>query len=110
MSEIETANSSGVLQTLDYSDRDGVGRILSVDSSRANESWTYTYDGLDQLKTAVNVDNSALSRSYTYGLNGNMLSNSALPGTWTYPSASSPRPHAPTQAGSRAYTGACPRA
>ena len=68
------------------STRDAIGRIAAVDSSRAGEDWTYTYDTLDRLITATNTSPGTLTQSFTYALNGNMLSNSAL-GAYTYPAA-----------------------
>jgi RHS repeat-associated protein len=89
--------------------RDDAGRILTITSSETGESWSYTYDDIDQLLTADNIDDNNLDQSFTYDSVGNMLSNSAL-GSYAYPvagsrvGASNPGPHAQTVAGSRSYT------
>jgi YD repeat-containing protein len=52
------------LQLLDYLREDG-GRISSVTSSRAGESWSYTYDDLDRLTNADNLTNNLLDQIFS---------------------------------------------
>ncbi len=99
---VHHANPSGTLLLLDYL-RNNVGDITSVTSSRAGESWTYTYDSISRLVFADNLTNSAIDQQWSYSFSGNMLSNSAF-GYYAYPAATAPRPHAPLTAGTRTYT------
>jgi YD repeat-containing protein len=48
LDRVTTFNAGGNLLLLDYL-HDNIGRITSVTSNRAGESWTYSYDQLDQL-------------------------------------------------------------
>jgi hypothetical protein len=48
LDRVNTANPAGTLILLDYL-RNNVGDISSVTSSRAGESWTYTYDSISRL-------------------------------------------------------------
>ncbi len=92
------AKGSQVLLEEQYT-RDTVGRISKIRSNRANGNWDYTYDSINQLTAATNVGNSALTRSFSYSPSGNLLSKSDV-GTYSYPSPTAARPHAPTKAGS----------
>jgi hypothetical protein len=65
--------------------------------------WTYTYDTLDRLTLADNTGNNTLDPSFQYDDVGTMTYNSAV-GSYVYPLASSPRPHAPITAGSKTFT------
>ena len=58
--------------------------------------FTQGYDGLDRLTSAVQQTavSGTITHSYAYDRVSNMLSNSAV-GTFTYPPAGQPRPHAP---------------
>src|SRR5262249_50181084 len=92
------------LQNLSYA-RDDEGKITTLTSAIANESWTYAYDDLHQL---TNSTNGSYSQSFTYDGMGNMLTKAAGGTTqgYTY-NASGPgsvRPHAVTQMGSNSYT------
>ena len=73
-------------------------RISSADS------WTYVYDKADRLTSADNLGNNALDETFVYAANDNLLSRTRVAGTYVYPAASSPRPHAPTSVGSAALT------
>jgi hypothetical protein len=66
-----------IIQRLIY-DRSPTGRIESVLSNRAKESWAYGYDDLDRLLLADNLDDPALDQSFAYDGVGNMRSNPAL--------------------------------
>ncbi|MGH6924047.1 MAG: hypothetical protein ACRED5_09935 [Propylenella sp.] len=91
-----------ILQRLDYQ-HDAAGRITSVASTRAKESWTYTHDTLDRLTFADNLSDNTLDQTFSYALNGNMLTNNPVVGTYTYGPATGPRPHAQINAGTRSY-------
>ncbi|MEM7669326.1 MAG: toxin TcdB middle/N-terminal domain-containing protein, partial [Pseudomonadota bacterium] len=80
--------------------RNAKGQILSTISSRANQAWVYTYDGLDRLVGADNLGDDSLDQTFTFALNGNMTFNSAL-GTYSYNGA---QPHAPSQVGSAVFS------
>ena len=102
LTSTRTANSGGgTLLQITYT-RDAAGRITTLTTipSSRNESWTYSYDDLDRLRTATNTSDSTQNRSYTYDSAGNMLSNSGL-GSYTYPTqgATAVRPHAMTKIG-----------
>lgn len=85
--------------------RDAVGRITSVNGSRTNEDWTYSYDNLDRLLSAANSNTPALSQSFTYDAGGNILSNSAI-GSYGYPvqGPNAVRPHAVLSAGTSSFS------
>jgi YD repeat-containing protein len=83
--------------------RDAKGRITGVTSSEAGSSWTYGYDALDQLTQATNTGNAGLSQTFAYDSVGNMLSQTGV-GSYAYPAAGQPRPHAPSTVGGQAFT------
>ena len=95
-----TAKSPTTIESLTYT-HDFAGRITAVAGTRADESWTYSYDDLDRLLSATNTNTPALTQSFTYDASGNMASNSAL-GTYTYPAQATvfSQPHAVATAGS----------
>jgi RHS repeat-associated protein len=72
--------------------RDAAGRITDMWSknvgSNAGADWTYTYDKLDRLKTAVNDNAPSENVSFDYDAAGNMTTNTAFgngsAGTITY--------------------------
>lgn len=95
------ASKGGVpLQSLTYT-RYADGKIASIASPFAAESWTYAYDDVGRLASATSVGNAADNQSFTYAPNGNILTNSRLPGVYTYGTTS--RPHAVVSAGGVAY-------
>ena len=98
-----TTSGATTIQNMTYG-RDAAGQITSVASPLADESWTYAYDSLRRLLSATNLDTAAYSRTYTYDTIGNMLSNSGVTGTYSYPAAGADRPHAVTSVGSWSYT------
>ncbi len=83
--------------------RDDMGRMTKVRSNRPKGNWDYAYDELDQLLSATNLDDATLTQSFTYDEAGNTTYNSAL-GTYSYPAATAPRPHAPTDVAGQALT------
>ncbi len=103
LDSLVTLSGAATVQNMTYG-RDPAGQITSVASPLADESWTYGYDALRRLLSATNIDNAAHSRTYTYDTVGNMLTNSGVTGTYSYPAAGSPRPHAVTSVGSWNYT------
>jgi len=94
LTALTTTSTAGTIQDLSYG-RDGRGRITGVTSSIAGESWTYGYDDLDRLTSADNATNNLLDQTFQYDSVGNMLANSAV-GSYSYPPAGFPRPHAVT--------------
>ena len=103
LDSVVTTSGAATIQNMTYG-RDAAGQITSVASPLADESWTYAYDALRRLLSATNTDNAAHSRTYTYDTIGNMLSNSGVTGTYSYPAAGADRPHAVTSVGSWSYT------
>ena len=102
LDSVVTTSGATSIQNMSYG-RDDAGQITAVTSTFTDESWTYAYDALRRLLTATNTDNSAHSRTYTYDSIGNMLTNSGVTGTYSYPAAGSARPHAVTSVGSWTY-------
>jgi RHS repeat-associated protein len=97
---ITHANGTGPLMAFSYT-RAPTGRINAVASAtNPSESWTYTYDDLDRLLAAANTGTPAYNQTFSYDIANNITYNSAV-GSYTYPLAGSPRPHAPLTAGSR---------
>lgn len=95
-------NGSQVLFEEQYT-RDTIGRISKIRSNRANGNWEYAYDRINQLTSATNLGNNALTRSFTYSPSGNLLTKSDV-GSYSYPSPTAARPHAPTMAGPWTFT------
>ena len=69
-----------------------------------DERLNYTYDPLQRLISAA-PDSGAggYSHTYAYTANGNFLSRTDV-GSYTYPPAGQPRPHAATAAGANTYS------
>ena len=86
--------------------RNLAGRISAITAAgRPAESYTYTYNPLDELLTADRADVVGIEKTFTYEAsgNGNMLSQTGI-GTYTYPAATAPRPHGVTSAGGKTFT------
>jgi RHS repeat-associated protein len=98
---IETTSSDTTHQHLDYNYLPD-GMIQTITSVKSAESWSYTYDALNRLTQSTNVDTPALSQTFQYEPTGNITYNSQI-GTYTYPQAGQPRPHAVQYAGGRTY-------
>ncbi len=96
------ANAAGPLMALTYS-RAATGRINAIASvTDPTESWSYAYDDLDRLLSASNAGNASYNQTFAYDIANNITFNSAV-GTYTYPLAAQPHPHAPLTAGSKAF-------
>ncbi|MCZ6910347.1 MAG: hypothetical protein O7C56_05090, partial [Rickettsia endosymbiont of Ixodes persulcatus] len=102
LTNIKTAKPTAGWMNNTY-ERDAVGRITKITSSVPTENWTYTYDTLSRLKTAVNAGTSALNEGYTYSPSGNLLTRSKN-AAYTYPAGTAVRPHAVTAIGIRTMT------
>ena len=92
---LESIYTSGpaVVQDLTYGN-DPVGLVNQVTSPSTNDAWSYAYDDLYRLTTATNLNTPANSQSWSYDSIGRITYNSRV-GTYTYPAAGQPRPHAP---------------
>ena len=82
---------------------DPAGLITEVASPFANEAWTYAYDDLHRLTTAVSTSDAAENQAFAYDVVGNITSNSRI-GAYTYPPPESPLPHAPSTVAGDAMT------
>lgn len=100
--ETTTSKDGNTFLRMAYT-RDAAGRITAVASSDEKASWTYAYDELDQLTLADNQDDDSFDQSFSYDLGGRLLSATEI-GTYVYPAANAPRPHAPTQIGADGMT------
>jgi RHS repeat-associated protein len=96
-----TTTEAGTIQELGYV-IDAAGMASQVTSPLPDEQFTYTYDDLHRLTDAASPTQ---SQSFTYeAQTGNITYNSRV-GAYSYPSAGSSRPHAPTSvAGSPTFT------
>jgi RHS repeat-associated protein len=97
-----TTRGAQVLEDLTYS-RDAEGKITSIASPRASEAWTYGYDGLARLRTAVAGDRPGETNAWSYDRLGN-VQTSPWVGSYMYPMAGAARPLAPLAAGGTAFT------
>ena len=103
LTRVQTTNGATVLMDNQYA-RDLIGRITGITGLTSSDSWTYIYDKADRLKYADNLGNNALDETFVYAANDNLTSRTRVAGSYIYPSASSPRPHAPTSVGSATLT------
>ncbi|MER9934333.1 RHS repeat-associated core domain-containing protein [Mesorhizobium sp. M0088] len=101
VTRVTTARGAAILLDDQYA-RDSVGRITGTTGLTASDSWTYGYDNADRLTASTNLGNTSLSESFVYAVNDNMTSRTRVAGTYTYPAATAPRPHAPTSVGANA--------
>jgi hypothetical protein len=76
--------------------------LIRVLAEKVNGQNPYIYDDLNRLLTATNA---TYNQTFTYDIANNITYNSAV-GTYTYPLASQPHPHAPLTAGSKAWPSA----
>ncbi|WP_189464919.1 RHS repeat protein [Mesorhizobium sp. M2D.F.Ca.ET.223.01.1.1] len=101
VTRVTTSKGATVLLDDQYA-RDTLGRITGTTGLTASDSWTYGYDNADRLTSSSNLGDTSLSESFVYAANDNMTSRSRVAGTYTYPAATAPRPHAPTSVGANA--------
>jgi RHS repeat-associated protein len=93
LKRIETTAPGGLLQSLDY-EYDDVGLLKQVTSPVQIEGWSYFYDDLYRVTSAVNHTNPGESQTFQYDSIGRLIFNSRV-GTYAYPGVGQPRPHAP---------------
>jgi RHS repeat-associated protein len=75
---------------------DVLGDLTSRADANTSLSETFAYDALDRLiSSTVNFTPTPLVKTFTYDPIGNLLSKSDV-GTYAYPAAGAPRPHAVT--------------
>jgi RHS repeat-associated protein len=87
--------SANAVQNLSYT-YDRLGNPLSRGDTNTNLSETFTCDALNRLTSSTtNLTPTPLAKTFTYSAIGNMLSKSDV-GTYVYPAAGQPRPHAVT--------------
>ncbi|WP_179297780.1 RHS repeat domain-containing protein [Mesorhizobium carmichaelinearum] len=101
VTRITTALGATTLLDRQYT-RDNLGRITNIVGASAPGSWNYVYDNADRLISADNLGDNTLDETFVYAANDNMLSRTRVAGTYAYPSASAPRPHAPISVGANA--------
>jgi len=94
--------TTATVQKLAYT-RDAEGKINTVTSPFCLEGWSYSYDQLHRLVSALNENDYTQNTALTYDPLGNITYNSQL-GAYTYPAASQNQPHAVQQAGANGYT------
>ncbi len=85
------------------------GKHAIAAAGEPDESYTYTYNPLDELLTADRADVAGIEKTFTYDAsgNGNMLSQTGI-GAYAYPAATAARPHGVLLAGGKTFTVACP--
>lgn len=102
LSSITTTGAAGQAVFTESYTRNAKGLITSVRSNRARGNWDYGYDSVDRLTDITNLDYGSYSQTFAYDAGDNVTHNS-LVGTYVYPPAEEPRPHAVSQAGTQAY-------
>jgi RHS repeat-associated protein len=103
---IQTSAAAGTIQNLTYS-HDAAGLIQGLAQRVAGtpgEAWTYGYDDLYHLTSATDGNTPANSQTWQYDSVDRILANSRVPGTYAYPAAGQPRPHAPLTVSGVTYT------
>ncbi|PWW01514.1 RHS repeat-associated protein [Hoeflea marina] len=102
LTRIETLAPGGATHLVDSSyTRDAVGRITRIDALTPDDSWVYSYDGLDQLLSADNLGGTSLDEVFTYNDGGNRLTRNGL--AYTYPAGNQARPHAVLSVGATSF-------
>jgi uncharacterized protein RhaS with RHS repeats len=71
---------------------DGIGQLTGRGDVNTSLSETFAYDSLNRMTSAV-VVNLSLSKSFGYDTIGNLITESDV-GTYVYPTAGTPLPHA----------------
>jgi RHS repeat-associated protein len=75
--------------------RDGRGLVMTrANTFDTTDNWTYTYDDVRRLTSAVNTGNSAWTETFSFDPINRVVTSSAL-GTYNYPATGSPQVHAP---------------
>ncbi|TGP85428.1 MULTISPECIES: RHS repeat-associated core domain-containing protein, partial [unclassified Mesorhizobium] len=97
-----TTSRGGTVLLDDQYARDNLGRITGTTGLTASDSWTYGYDNADRLTSSDNLGDNTLDETFVYAANDNLTSRTRVAGTYTYPAATAPRPHAPTSVGANA--------
>ncbi|BAM86886.1 exported hypothetical protein [Bradyrhizobium oligotrophicum S58] len=93
LSVVTGVNNAVQNQTFGY---DRLGNLTSRGDGNTNVSESFAYDALSRLTTSTtNVNTAPLVKTFAYSPIGNILSKSDV-GTYTYPAAGQPRPHAVT--------------
>ncbi|WP_217568752.1 RHS repeat-associated core domain-containing protein [Mesorhizobium sp. GbtcB19] len=100
VARVTTSRGATILLDDQYA-RDNLGRITGTTGLTASDSWTYGYDNADRLTSSDNLGDNTLDETFVYAANDNMTSRSRVAGTYTYPAATAPRPHAPTSVGAK---------
>lgn len=103
LNRVTTARGATVLLDDLYA-RDLLGRITGTTGLTASDSWTYGYDKADRLTSSDNLGNNTLDETFVYAANDNLTSRTRIAGTYIYPAATAPRPHAPTAVGAKTLT------
>ncbi|WP_185975256.1 RHS repeat-associated core domain-containing protein [Mesorhizobium sp. WSM4310] len=101
LTRVTTAKGATILLDDQYV-RDALGRITTIAGRTPSDSWNYGYDDADRLISSTNLGNASLSESFVYAANDNLISRSRVAGSYVYPAATSPRPHAPVSVGANA--------
>ncbi|WP_246741468.1 RHS repeat-associated core domain-containing protein [Bradyrhizobium aeschynomenes] len=87
--------TSGAVQNQSFG-YDRLGNLTSRSDANTNLSETFAYDALSRLTSSTtNVDTTPLVKTFSYSPIGNILTKSDV-GSYTYPAAGQPRPHAVT--------------
>ncbi|WP_315770063.1 MULTISPECIES: RHS repeat-associated core domain-containing protein [unclassified Bradyrhizobium] len=85
--------TSGAVQNQSFG-YDRLGNLTSRSDVNTNVSESFVYDALNRLTTSTtNVATAPLVKTFAYSPIGNILSKSDV-GTYSYPAAGRPRPHA----------------
>ncbi|MER9755063.1 RHS repeat-associated core domain-containing protein [Mesorhizobium sp. M0166] len=103
VTRVTTAKGATILLDDQYA-RDLLGRITGTTGLTASDSWTYGYDKADRLTLGDNLGNNTLDETFVYAANDNLTSRTRVAGTYVYPAATAPRPHAPTAVGVKTLT------
>ena len=90
-----TSGSAGAVQSHAYT-HDLLGKLLTRTDANTSLSETFVYDTLNRLTSAtVALSPTPLVKTFAYNAIGNLTAKSDV-GTYTYPAAGQPKPHAVT--------------
>jgi RHS repeat-associated protein len=104
-----TSGSNGLLQSLDYRDRDAEGKVRSAVNGLTGQTWLYSYDGADRLYNAkTSCGTEPKSAFYVYDAVDNILDRYMLShGEYRkdhYVYGDARHPHAVTSVGALSYS------